>query len=136
MPVTTFMLIELSSLRSIESGIAYSFIILLVLCSFIPLIIKDTLSWEDIHNGLVYVLVLASGITPTLLLVRVAMGTSISDIQNSMLPQDREAARIRRFPGYSRPACRDLSKIRHRLRGQLSEDLGCFRGVACIDPGG
>lgn len=89
----------------IESGIAYSFIILLVLCSFIPLIIKDTLSWEAIHNGLVCVLVLASGVTPTLLLVRVAMGTSIGDIQNSMLPQDREAARIRKSPGYSRPAC-------------------------------
>ncbi|KAF7345898.1 hypothetical protein MVEN_01611900 [Mycena venus] len=84
----------------IESGIAYSFIILLVLCSFIPLMIKDTLSWEDIHNGFVYVLVLASGITPTLLLVRVAMGTSISDIQNSVLPpQDREAGQDSEIPG-------------------------------------
>jgi hypothetical protein len=54
------MLTELSLLPSIESGIAYSFIILLVLCSFIPLMIKDTLPWEDIHNGFVYVLVLAS----------------------------------------------------------------------------
>ncbi|KAJ7888343.1 hypothetical protein B0H14DRAFT_2562313 [Mycena olivaceomarginata] len=84
----------------IESGIAYSFIILLVLCSFIPLMIKDTLSWEDIHNGFVYVLVLASGITPTLLLVRVAMGTSISDIRNSVLPtQDREAGQDLEIPG-------------------------------------
>ncbi|KAJ6542793.1 hypothetical protein B0H19DRAFT_1239059 [Mycena capillaripes] len=84
----------------IESGIAYSFIILLVLCSFIPLMTKDTPSWEAIHNGFTYVLVMASGITPTLLLVRVAMGTSISDIQNSMLlPQDHEAGQGLEIPG-------------------------------------
>ncbi|KAJ7886786.1 hypothetical protein B0H14DRAFT_2563101 [Mycena olivaceomarginata] len=60
----------------------------------------DTLSWEDIHNGFVYVLVLASGITPTLLLVRVAMGTSIGDIRNSVLPtQDREAGQDLEIPG-------------------------------------